>query len=190
MKILNICNNNIIYEDDCSTIKETIQNAVEFGADLCGADLSKANLSEADLSKANLYKANLYRASLSKRKNKEYDILRYQKKLILYKYLSKDLVSPYQHFKYEINKIYKSIDVNNDKREACGSGINVATLDWCLNNVNFNIKTNIIVRCECKGNDLIIPYTSDGKFRIKEGGKIKILSKVSQKTLVKYMEGM
>ena len=185
MKILNICNNNIIYKDDCSTIKETIQNAVEFGADLSGADLSKADLSKADLSKANLY-----RASLSKRRNKEYDILRYQKKLILYKYLSKNLVSPYQHFKYEINKIYKSIDVNNDKREACGSGINVATLDWCLSNVNFNIKTNIIVRCECKGNDLIIPYTSDGKFRIKEGGKIKILSKVSQKTLVKYMEGM
>lgn len=45
MKIINRFTGATIYEDDCATIKETVNKANLSGADLSGADLSGADLS-------------------------------------------------------------------------------------------------------------------------------------------------
>lgn len=70
MKILNIHTNNVIFEDDSETLRETISNAIMLGANLIGANLIGANLrgaglSDADLSGADLRGANLSGADLS-----------------------------------------------------------------------------------------------------------------------------
>ncbi len=52
------------YESNNNTIKHTLLNAINSGADLSDADLSGANLSGADLIRAHLRRANLRRANL------------------------------------------------------------------------------------------------------------------------------
>ena len=42
MKILNIYTNQVIFEDDSETLRETIANAIMLGANLSGADLRGA----------------------------------------------------------------------------------------------------------------------------------------------------
>ncbi len=78
MKIKNM-RGEILYEDESSIMKETVENAVKKGANLIranligaglreanliGADLSEADLSEADLRGANLRGADLIGADL------------------------------------------------------------------------------------------------------------------------------
>jgi len=139
-------------------------------ADLRGADLSGTNLSGTNLRGTNLRGAkinNIYRTNLN--------ILKSQKNnLIVYKYLNNNLTSPYQNFKYRIGKEYTSINANENNKILCGKGINIATLEWCLQNTNNNINDYIYIECEINPHDLIIPFNSDGKFRIKSGGKIKL----------------
>ena len=65
MKILNIHTNNVIFEDDSETLRETISNAIMLGADLSGANLRGANLRGANLRGANLRGADLRGADLS-----------------------------------------------------------------------------------------------------------------------------
>ena len=65
MKIINKFNNQIIFEDNSSTIKATVLNALKSEVNLWGANLSEADLSGAYLSGANLSGANLLRANLS-----------------------------------------------------------------------------------------------------------------------------
>ena len=55
---------NILFQDDCTDIKETLQNAVRCNANLVNADLAGANLAKADLSGADLTEANLSEADL------------------------------------------------------------------------------------------------------------------------------
>lgn len=54
MKILNRFTNELIFECAAETMRETVLQAIEKGADLRGANLSVANLSVANLSGANL----------------------------------------------------------------------------------------------------------------------------------------
>ena len=69
MKIFNK-DDNIIFEDDSATIRETVENAVKAkadltGANLAGADLAGANLTGANLKGADLAEADLYKADLT-----------------------------------------------------------------------------------------------------------------------------
>ena len=151
-----------------------------FEADLAGADLSEANLSKADLSKANLSQVNkiLLNSTLT--------ILRHQKfNLIVYKYLLNNMRSPYKGFKYEVGKVYIADSFDVDERNCCGGGLNVATLEWCLKDTNFNIVNMKYVMVEVNPKDIIaIPYNSDGKFRVK---KLKILKALSKKYLQTFI---
>ena len=52
------------HEKENNTVKDTLQEAVKSGADLCGADLGGADLGGANLYGANLYGANLGGANL------------------------------------------------------------------------------------------------------------------------------
>ena len=193
------------YESENNTIKKTVIKAVAENADLSGADLSNADLSDADLRDADLRgaylrDADLRNADLSgadlrgadlsnaylrgvdlKTNRNPLNILRYQTgTLRAFKYLNKDMRSPYQGFKYEIGKEYKTDDYNENESEDCGKGISVATLEWCLKDTNKNLDI-IYVEVEFDAKDIVaIPYFTDGKFRVK---KMKIVRKIPAEEL-------
>ena len=190
IQILNY-SNNILFEYSCmdNTVRITLEIAVEnradlYGANLDGVNLAGANLAGANLDGVNLAGANLAGAILPKQFKSNLNILKVQKnKLYAYKYLNKDLTSPYQNFKYEIGKEYISKNTNNDETILCGSGINIASLQWCLQNTNYDLINRIYVEVEFDPRDLIIPYNSDGKFRIKEGGIVKFIKILTKKEI-------
>ena len=99
-----------------------------------------------------------------------------------YKYLNGNK-SPYQNFEYDVGKEYTFDDLDKDETVLCGTGGNVATLEWCLRDTNFDLdKTYIEVEFHSK--DAVIPFNSDGKFRVR---KFKILRKLTKKELKEFM---
>jgi hypothetical protein len=86
--------------------------------------------------------------------------------------------SPYQNKEYEVGKTYKFNDLDKNKLELCGMGGNVATLNWCLKD---NIKADEFIEVEFNTKDLIVPYFSDGKFRV---SKFKVLRKINRKQAI------
>ena len=83
-----------------------------------------------------------------------------------YKYLNKDFTSPYKGFKYDKRKhIFKTDDLDEDLLNDCGSGFNLATLDWILND-SHNLLNQVIIEFEIpKEAKIIVPHNSNGKFR-------------------------
>ena len=204
MKILNWYSDNVIFEDDSKTIKETVSNALKSNAnlsraDLIGANLSRANLSraylsDADLSGANLIGANLIGAYLSRAKGvlpamsySGLQILATQKnKLTAYKYLRSNFESPYKSgFFYELGIMKEEKDFDNDIFHLCGKGINLATLEWCIRDCGMDIDTNIFVEFEFEVCDIVaLPFNSDGKFRVKKATPIRKLTKTELKKYI------
>ena len=82
-----------------------------------------------------------------------------------YKYLDKDGVSPYKHYKYDL-KSRKDLfaDLDTDVKKDCGAGWNLATVEWIADNclkldgviAEFTIPTKA---------KIIVPKNSNGKFR-------------------------
>ena len=180
-----LCNADLFYAN--------LRNANLHNANLRNADLRNTNLHNADLSNANLRNANLSNANLTDIKicniyRSNLNILKLQKNnIFVFKYLRKNLKSPYQNFQYNIGKTYISENSNNNEFIQCGAGINVATLEWCLTNCDNNFDNFVIVECEVNPKDLIIPFNSDGKFRIKSGGKVKINRILTEKEIEKIL---
>jgi hypothetical protein len=141
------------------------------GANLYRADLSGANLSGADLSGANLSGADLSGANLSGVKNLissinflESNFERVDDGYIAYKTFGITYKTP-ESWKIEANSIIEET-VNPDRCTTCGSGINVAPLNWVKK--NYGSKGNQIWKCLIKWEWLpgvIVPYMSDGKIR-------------------------
>ena len=162
------------------------------GANLDGASLYRANLAGASLAGANLAGANLDGASLAGVKNittflwrNNLSILKQQTgKLIAYKYLYGNK-SPYQDFEYVVGQTYSVSDYDTDELKLCASGLNVATLEWCLRNTNCDLGKTY-VQCEFNAKDIIaVPFNTDGKFRVK---KLKIVKKLSKKQIEKFLK--
>jgi len=167
----------------------TLYGANLDGANLGGANLYDANLGGADLRSANLYGATLYGANLDGAnldgaKNLFYrpdlEIIKHcTGKIRAWKYVKADGSNPYNQFseKYEVGKTYNAIENNFDEHQNCGTGFNVATLCWCYHDSK-NTK-NQYLEIEFTAKDIVaIPYTTDGKFRVK---KMKILRRITRK---------
>ena len=147
------------------------------GANLYGANLSGANLSGANLSGANLYGADLSGANLSgadlsgaKGINKYLCtpllmLLDQPGAIRAYKLVKKNGEGPYNGgIKYEVGYSYSVDDANCDEHEQCAAGINLATLDWCMNNWCEGYR---ILIAEFTAKDIAaIPTATDGKFRV------------------------
>lgn len=85
---------------------------------------------------------------------------------------------------YKVGEIYETNDYNSDERFQCGAGLNVATLDWCLQDTNYNLSKTYI-EVEFNAEDIVaIPYNSDGKFRVR---KLRVVRKLTQEELEKYI---
>ena len=149
-------------------------------ADLSGADLSGANLSRADLSGANLSWANLSGANLSGAKGlldtvnyMEAHFERVERGYIVYKTFGGNYEPPTE---WEIKP--ESIiteTVNFDRCTECGSGINVAPLEW----VKREYPNKQIWKCLIEWPWLVgvcVPYNTDGKIR---ASRVRLLEVVS-----------
>jgi uncharacterized protein YjbI with pentapeptide repeats len=143
------------------------------GAYLSGADLSGADLSGADLSGADLRSAYLRSADLSGAKGIHPAICTPLLMLLdqpgpmrAYKLVTASGDSPIYDKKlnYKVGDKYEVKNPNIDVDQDCGSGINVATLDWCLRNWREGYRVLIV---EFTAADIAaIPTANDGKFRL------------------------
>jgi hypothetical protein len=84
-----------------------------------------------------------------------------------YKYLWKDNTSPHQDFKYVFRKgkVFKTDNLDTNKDNSCGSGWDLATLDWILRNSNHLLYQKIVEFSIPEEAQIIVPFDGDGKFR-------------------------
>ncbi len=163
------------------------------GAELQGANLRGANLRGADLRGADLWGADLRGADLWGAKYQEPLFLTdsYSLKLLpedtvltFWKYLI-DGKSPYYYYPYEVGQTYTFENFDNNENNSCGLGGNVATLMWCLKD---NLKADEFIEVCFKVSDIVaIPFTSDGKFRVKQ---FTVLRKINRKEAVKLLNDL
>ena len=137
-------------------------------ANLSGADLSMANLSGANLRWANLSGANLSMANLSGAKGilstvnfLEAHFERTEAGYIAYKTFNSIYSAP-DIWKIEKGSIIEE-NVNFNRCDDCGCGINVAPLEWVKREYCGDI-WKVLIRWEwlC---GVCVPYMSDGKIR-------------------------
>jgi hypothetical protein len=128
------------------------------GADLNCADLRRADLSDADLSDADLSGAeNLLSAIDYLDANFERTVDGY----IAYKTFGGQYAPP-DKWVVKTGSII-SETVNPDRCTDCGSGVNVAPIQWVKNNYNGDIWKCLIRWAWLPG--VIVPYMTDGKIR-------------------------
>ena len=145
------------------------------GADLSGADLSYANLSGADLSYADLSGADLSGAdgSLSAIDFLKEHFEMTDEGFIAYKTFG-DEYNPPEKWVIQSGSIITE-NVNFDRTNTCGCGINVAPLEWVKHNYDGNI-WKVLIRFEWLAG-VCVPYHSDGKIRCE---RVQLVEKVER----------
>ena len=151
-----------------------LREAVLWRADLTGADLREANLTRANLTGADLTGAYLNGADLTDAKGL-IDTVEWLEKNFeldsdgnLYAYKTFGMIhSPPKRWIIEKESIIEE-KLDEDRRNTCSYGINVATLQWVESNnqKNLSIWKVKILKQDIK--DACVPYATDGKFRVKQ----------------------
>ena len=168
-----------------------LRGADLYGANLSGADLRNANLSGADLSGAdlrnadlrcaNLRGANLSDANLSGAENllSSVDYLRNNfectaEGIIAYKVFN-TMYSPPTKWKIQPKSVITE-NVNANRTNDCGCGINVATLEWVLREYSEEEIWKVLIRWEwlC---GVVVPYNTDGKIRCERVELVEMINK-------------
>lgn len=151
------------------------------GADLCGANLREANLSGADLRGADLCGADLSGADLSGADGllsavnfMEAYFERTTDGYIAYKMFSCERAAP-KNWKIEPGSVITE-NVNFNRTNECGCGINVAPLEWVRREYGHKKLDiwKVLIRWEwlC---GVCVPYNTDGKIRCE---KVELLEVV------------
>ena len=163
---------NLRFADLCDA---DLRNAYLRNADLRNADLRNADLLDADLSGANLSGANLSGAKgLTSAINfLEAYFERTSIGYIAYKTFGGQYAPPIK-WEIEPNSIIEE-NVNFDRTNNCGSGINVAPLQWVRKNYKGDI-WKVLIRWEwlC---GVCVPYNSDGKIRCERVELVEIVER-------------
>ena len=171
-----------LYRTHADSLKAAVEKAVQSGANLSDAYLRGANLSGANLSDAYLSGADLRGAYLSEaylRGAEGFHPARVTSLLMLhdqigsiraYKLVKSNGEGPFNGgIIYELGKSYEIADANTDVAEHCGAGINLATLDWCLQNLaNAGDGARILIAEFTAADIAAIPTATDGKFRVRK----------------------
>ena len=171
-----------LYRTHADSLKAAVEKAVQSGANLSDAYLRGANLSGANLSDAYLSGADLRGAYLSDaylRGAEGFHPARVTSLLMLhdqigsiraYKLVKSNGEGPFNGgIIYELGKSYEIADANTDVAEHCGAGINLATLDWCLQNLaNAGDGARILIAEFTAADIAAIPTATDGKFRVRK----------------------
>ena len=152
-------------------VRADLRGADLSGANLSGAYLGCADLSRADLSGANLGCADLSRADLSGAKGLlsavNYMAAHFGRTsdgYIAYKIFSGECAVP-ESWKIEKGSVITE-NVNFNRTNECGCGINVAPLEWVKKNYGYKNSDiwKVLIRWEwlC---GVCVPYNTDGKIR-------------------------
>ena len=162
-------------------------------SDLRGSNLRGSNLSYSDLRYSDLRGSNLSYSDLRYSKNLDpfwvcdlYSIKMQDPdaKLRFWKFII-DGRSPIQDIgkiTYKVGKTYTEEQCDNNETLDCGAGLNVATLQWCLKETINNSAAEFI-EVQFKVSDIVaVPYSSDGKFRVRE---LKVLRRLSRDEVLK-----
>ena len=147
-------------------------------ANLSGANLSGANLSDANLSDANLSGADLSGAKglLSQADYIKQNFKTTESGIIVYKTFS-------EHYSRNPNWIvepnqYITENVNPNRTDSCGCGVNVGTPDYVLNNTHGQIWECLIEWVDMAG--IVVPYNTDGKIRAE---RVKLIRETERSTI-------
>ncbi len=151
-------------------------------ANLSGANLHKADLSGANLSGAGLSEANLHKADLSGAKELlpavnfiDAHFERVADGYIAYKTFNSEYAAPESWTIAEGSVITENVNFN--RCEECGCGINVAPLDWVKSNYGWRGGAiwKVLIRWEwlC---GVCVPYNSDGKIRCERVELLEVVS--------------
>ena len=145
------------------------------GANLSGANLSGANLIDANLSGANLSGANLSGAKelLSAVNFMETNFERTAEGYLAYKTFGDQYRAPLG-WKIEKGAVI-SENVNACRVDSCGSGINVAPLDWVKSHYCGEI-WKVLIRWQWQSG-VCVPYNTDGKIRCE---RVELIEKVER----------
>lgn len=145
-----------------------LRSTVLWNADLSNANLRNADLTGADLTDAYLSCTKLHDANLSGAKGLlspiDYILLHFEscdKGVVAYKTFGGQYKAP-QSWRIEPNSVI-SENVNANRTETCGCGINVAPLDWVKENYDGTIWKVLIEWPWLAG--VCVPYNTDGKIR-------------------------
>ena len=133
-------------------------------SDLRGSDLSGSNLRGSDLSGAK----NLPPQQAYMQEHFEHD----RRGFIVYKTFGGQYASP-AHWRIETGATIEEV-VSPDRCTDCGSGVNVATLEW----VKKNMPSGDIWRCRIAWKDapgIVVPYMTDGKIRAERVELIEVV---------------
>ena len=147
-------------------------------ANLSGANLSGANLSRANLSGAYLSRANLSRAKelLSAVNFIDAHFERVADGYIAYKTFNSEYAAPESWTIAEGSVITENVNFN--RCEECGCGINVAPLDWVKSHYGWRGGAiwKVLIRWEwlC---GVCVPYNSDGKIRCERVELLEVVSR-------------
>ncbi len=124
--------------------------------DLTGASLVGANLAYANLAGA--------RGIAPERVNDLLLLLDQPGKIRAYKLVKENGSGPFTGgIRYEVGKTYKVKYANCDPSQACGAGINLATLPWCLKEWRKGYR---VLLAEFTATDIAAIPVRDGKFRV------------------------
>ena len=150
------------------------------GADLSGANLIGANLRDADLRYANLSYADLRNVDLSGAKGllsavnfMETNFERTAEGYLAYKTFGGQYKIPLG-WKIEKGAVI-SENVNACRVDSCGSGINVAPLDWVKSYYRGEI-WKVLIRWQWQSG-VCVPYNTDGKIRCE---RVELIEKVER----------
>ncbi|WP_270348966.1 pentapeptide repeat-containing protein [Thomasclavelia ramosa] len=129
------------------------------GANLRGADLSDADLSDADLSDANLRGAEGVLSSIDFM-NEHFEKI--DEGYIAYKTFG-TFYSINPNWKIKVGEVIEE-NVNFNRNNECGCGINVATYNWIKTQTGDSPVYKVLIRNEWLMG-VCVPYLSDGKIR-------------------------
>ena len=191
----NLCRANLYGADmsDANLRRATMYGANLSGADLTDADLSdanlcradmsdanlcRANLTDADLSDANLYMSNLSGANLSGANGllsavnfMEANFERTENGYIAYKTFGGQYTLP-EKWKIKPGSVIEE-NVNFDRCNDCGCGINVAPIKW-IKDLYIGDIWKVLIRWEWLAG-VCVPYNSKGKIRCERVELIEIV---------------
>jgi hypothetical protein len=158
------------------------------GADLNGADLGGANLSDANLSDANLSRANLSGADLSDADLSGATGLLSQVEYVKshFKTNEKGIIA-YKTFNevHQANKNwviepgqYITENVNPNRTNRCGCGVNVGTPAFVLTNTSGQVWECLIEWQDAAG--IVVPYNTNGNIRAE---RVKLIRTITREEL-------
>ena len=146
------------------------------GADLRGADLSDADLSCADLRSADLSGAENLLSSVDYLRN-NFECT--AEGIIAYKVFNA-VFSPPTKWKIQPKSVITE-NVNANRTNACGCGINVATLEWVRREYSEEDVWKVLIRWEwlC---GVVVPYNTDGNIRCERVELVEMINKKESQT--------